>query len=972
MAVKIQIRRGTAANWTSTNPTLSVGELAFETDTGKVKVGNGSTAWTSLPYVGDISGVSDTEIGYLDGVTSAIQTQLDGKASSTDLSTHASDTTNVHGIADTSVLETTSGAQSKVDALETEVKDYTDTSVSNHNSDTTSVHGIADTSALETQTGAQSKADSAESAANSYTDTAISNLIDSSPNTLNTLNELAAALGDDPNFASTIATSIGTKATLEINTAANWTSTNPVVSANVFALESNTGKFKIGNGVTAWTSLAYAGTTSTEISSLTSSLTTAYETYTDDALTDHNVSTNIHGITNTEDLAYLTDVSSAITTHNSDSTSVHGISDTANLAYLDGPTFTGNVSLPASTTIGTVTAADILNIAGLTANATELNVLDGVVVSTTELNTLSGITVSSSELNVLDGITATTAELNTLDGITASAAELNVLDGITSTTAELNILNGVTATAAEINTLDGITATTSELNTLNGITASTSELNTLSGITASTSELNTLDGITATTTELNYVDGVTSAIQTQLDDKAPIESPTFTGTVSGITKGMVGLGNVDNTADADKPISTDTQSALDLKAPTADATFSGTISLPSTTSIGDVSSTEIGYVNGVTSAIQTQLDAKAALSGATFTGSVEIPGLTITGNLVVQGTTTTVSAADLKLRDNMIYLNQAGMSTITNAVGSGTEVVYTTQAAHGYEAGDYVTVADVTPSSFNISGDGLEITAVTSTTFTVTSTVTDTYTSGGTARGKVHFNPDLGWAAGRYDTVNGVGYAHAGMFRDASDGVFKIFDGYTPEPDESIFINTAHSSFALASIAVDSLTAESATIGDVSNTELQYLNGVTSAIQTQIDAKAPTADPTFTGTVTVGASGVAFTDGAQTKQGVPSITTISAKTDSYTLSNLNERDTIIEISKTSATTLTIPADATVDYPVGTTLDIIQTNTGQVTIEGAGGVTVNATPGLKLRTRWSSATLLKRASNTWLVYGDLTA
>jgi len=972
MAVKIQIRRGTAANWTSTNPTLSVGELAFETDTGKVKVGNGSTAWTSLPYVGDISGVSDTEIGYLDGVTSAIQTQLDGKASSTDLSNHASDTTNVHGIADTSVLETTSGAQSKVDALETEVKDYTDTSVSNHNSDTTSVHGIADTSALETQTGAQSKADSAESAANSYTDTAISNLIDSSPNTLNTLNELAAALGDDPNFASTIATSIGTKATLEINTAANWTSTNPVVSANVFALESNTGKFKIGNGVTAWTSLAYAGTTSTEISSLTSSLTTAYETYTDDALTDHNVSTNIHGITNTEDLAYLTDVSSAITTHNSDSTSVHGISDTANLAYLDGPTFTGNVSLPASTTIGTVTAADILNIAGLTANATELNVLDGVVVSTTELNTLSGITVSSSELNVLDGITATTAELNTLDGITASAAELNVLDGITSTTAELNILNGVTATAAEINTLDGITASTSELNTLDGITASTAELNTLSGITASTSELNTLDGITASTAELNYVDGVTSAIQTQLNAKAPTESPTFTGTVSGITKGMVGLGSVDNTADADKPISSDTQDALDLKAPITDATFSGTISLPSTTSIGDVSSTEIGYVNGVTSAIQTQLNAKAALSGATFTGSVEIPGLTITGNLVVQGTTTTVSAADLKLRDNMIYLNQAGSSVITNAVGNGTAVVYTTQAAHGYEAGDYVTVADVTPSSFDISGDGLEITAVTSNTFTVTSTVTDTYTSGGTARGKVHFNPDLGWAAGRYDTVNGAGYAHAGMFRDASDGVFKIFDGYTPEPDDSIFINTSHSSFALAPIAVESLTADSATIGDVSNTELQYLNGVTSAIQTQIDAKAPTADPTFTGTVTVGASGVAFTDGTQTKAGVPSITTISAKTDSYTLSNLNERDTIIEISKTSATTLTIPADATVDYPVGTTLDIIQTNTGQVTIAGAGGVTVNATPGLKLRTRWSSATLLKRASNTWLVYGDLTA
>jgi hypothetical protein len=56
--------------------------------------------------------------------------------------------------------------------------------------------------------------------------------------------------------------------------------------------------------------------------------------------------------------------------------------------------------------------------------------------------------------------------------------------------------------------------------------------------------------------------------------KANIESPTFTGTVSGITKAMVGLGNVDNTSDIDKPISTATQAALDLKANTADVTTS--------------------------------------------------------------------------------------------------------------------------------------------------------------------------------------------------------------------------------------------------------------------------------------------------------------------------------------------------------------------------------------------------------------
>lgn len=48
----IQIRRGTASQWTSANPTLASGEWGYETDTGKVKIGNGSTAWNSLAYTG--------------------------------------------------------------------------------------------------------------------------------------------------------------------------------------------------------------------------------------------------------------------------------------------------------------------------------------------------------------------------------------------------------------------------------------------------------------------------------------------------------------------------------------------------------------------------------------------------------------------------------------------------------------------------------------------------------------------------------------------------------------------------------------------------------------------------------------------------------------------------------------------------------------------------------------------------------
>lgn len=55
---RILIRRDTAANWTSTNPTLAAGELGGETDTGKVKLGDGATAWNSLAYQGGVTSVN--------------------------------------------------------------------------------------------------------------------------------------------------------------------------------------------------------------------------------------------------------------------------------------------------------------------------------------------------------------------------------------------------------------------------------------------------------------------------------------------------------------------------------------------------------------------------------------------------------------------------------------------------------------------------------------------------------------------------------------------------------------------------------------------------------------------------------------------------------------------------------------------------------------------------------------------------
>jgi hypothetical protein len=70
------------------------------------------------------------------------------------------------------------------------------------------------------------------------------------------------------------------------------------------------------------------------------------------------------------------------------------------------------------------------------------------------------------------------------------------------------------------------------------------------------------------------------SISSDLTAKAPISNPTFTGTISGITKSMIGLGNCDDTSDASKPVSTAQQTALDLKASLAAPTFTNYIQTP--------------------------------------------------------------------------------------------------------------------------------------------------------------------------------------------------------------------------------------------------------------------------------------------------------------------------------------------------------------------------------------------------------
>ena len=86
---------------------------------------------------------------------------------------------------------------------------------------------------------------------------------------------------------------------------------------------------------------------------------------------------------------------------------------------------------------------------------------------------------------------------------------------------------------------------------------------------------------------------------------------------------------------------------------------------------------------------------------------------------------------------------------------------------------------------------------------------------------------------------------------------------------------------------------------------------------------------------------------------------------------LADQSKLVTLTNASAITLTIPANSSVAYPVGTKIDIAQLGAGQVTVVGAGGVTVNATPTLKLRDQYSGASCVKTATDTWLLVGDLS-
>ena len=301
----------------------------------------------------------------------------------------------------------------------------------------------------------------------------------------------------------------------------------------------------------------------------------------------------------------------------------------------------------------------------LKADKTELNG-KAPLLSPAFTGIVSGVSASMVGLsnvdNTSDASKPISAATQTALDLKASIASVDLKANISdlASKADLSNLNlkAPIASPTFTGTVSGITATMVGLSNVNNTTDLAKPIS-----VSTQTALDLKASIVSLNQKANVTDVALKADISDLNLKAPIASPTFTGTVAGISAAMVGLTNVNNTSDANKPISTATQTALDLKANSTDlvaglATKAGTASPTFTGIVSGITASMVGLGNvnntsdankPVSTAVQTALDLKGSVkrvNGVTpdVNGDIAISlgrnytGLYNNGNISISGT----------------------------------------------------------------------------------------------------------------------------------------------------------------------------------------------------------------------------------------------------------------------------------------------------------------------------------------------
>lgn len=721
MAIRIQLRRDTAANWVSANPVLRAGEIGIETDTLKFKIGNGST-WTATTSYANVtpSGLTNSLGDYIlvadqgtpggpaeldsngdliipensiilwndqahdytttltateptanrtitlpnssgtvaltSDISTAVSNLVDGAPGlldtlnelaaavnddptffttvATNLTNHEADTTNIHGIADTSKLLTTDGTQTVTNktlnspkinedvaltasstelnildgaTLSTTELNYVDgvtssiqtqlnskassTDLSTHESDTTNIHGIADTAELATKafaaellTNATKSNISITGDKNGLTITAENGVADSTTDALAEGGTNKYFTDDRAQDAVAAALAAGTHTNISVS---YDDVANSISLTGAVTYTDENAQDAVGNAV--GTGLSYNDTTGA-----ISVTPNTYDAFGAASAAQTNAIAHADALT-TSDIAegtalYFTDerAQDAIGTVVGNGLDYD---DTTGAISVDPSEFslnsvgapTGDVTLATYkiTNLGTPTASTDAATKAYVDSVTEgLHIHPSAVAATT-----GNISFATSVGDVIDGVTLAagnrilvknqnTPSENGIyvinDGAMMSRAtdfdspsEVDGGDFIFVTGGTVNDNTGWVQTSTSVVTIGTDPITFTQFSGAGTYLAG----NGLS-LTGNTFSINT-----GTTVDLNTAQTLTNKTLT---------SPVI-NTPTGITKSDVGLSNVDNTSDANKPVSTAQQTALNLKANLASPTFTGTVILPNNT-----------------------------------------------------------------------------------------------------------------------------------------------------------------------------------------------------------------------------------------------------------------------------------------------------------------------------------------------------------------------------------------------------
>ena len=683
--VRLQLRRGTAADWTSVNPVLAAGEMGVETDTRKVKVGDGATSWSGLDYIASDS-PAISEIAQ-DAINEAL-------VAGTGITKSYDDAGNTITV---SVDTTTIATQSYVDQATANIVTLdANQTLTAKTLTSPSLTGtpIAPTAAAGT--------DTTQLATTAFVQDAIELVVGAAPGALNTLAEIAASLNDDADLSGTLTNSISEKVSKSGDTMSG-------------VLNMNTSKI-------------------TSLGTATTDFDAANKLYVDQR------------------------TANAVGSHKDTTTNIHGIADTANLVVTTDERLS-DTRTPSDNSVGT---DKIQANAVTTEKITDLNIttakFNDLSVTTAKIQDLNVTTAKIQDLNVTTDKIAdsaiTSVKIADLEVTTTKIANENITtvkiasDAITTekianegiTTAKIADLNITTAKIADLNITEGKINTSAVTADKIGALAVTegkiadSAVTTVkiadNAITTGKISAGTIidsDINSAAEIATSKISGLDTSLNAKLDSAtaastyAPIESPTFTGTVSGVTKGHVGLGDVDNTSDVNKPVSTAQASAIATAKSEAIADATSQVnaviaSAPAALDTLDELAAALGDDANFATTVTNSLSTKAPLASPTFTGTVTVAAdgiafsdktqtkagvasLTTIATEVSSNTTLDALGTDAAVRDSLVPLSGA-VNISFEATGDAK-----------YSIGSSISFYQSSGTGANITGNGITILA---------------------------------------------------------------------------------------------------------------------------------------------------------------------------------------------------------------------------------------------------------------------